>query len=280
MADSCLRGIYRVGGRRPWSLGYLQHRQKVLHAISTDDRTLECFRDGGSLPTGYGRYLDERIVEYPWLFARLPATESLLLDAGSVLNHDWIMEHPVLQKKQVHILTLAPEPFCFWRRRISYCFDDLRSIPYRDDLFDEVICISTLEHIGSDNTMYWQAAAGMARDDLGFKLAAVELLRVAKPGGRIYVTVPFGKRVDYGYYQQFDAERLGALISAFAGFAINQTFFRYTDRGWRFANRAECEECLAFDIHAARRRRCHGRIAYDADFAACSRAIAALEIRK
>jgi hypothetical protein len=53
---------------------------------------------------------------------------------------------------------------------------------------------------------------------------------------------------------------------------VRTTFFRYADGGWQFSTQEACAECTGFDIHAARD--------YDADFAAASRAVVALEIRK
>ena len=45
----------------------------------------------GALPVGHGFRLDERIVEYPWLFSRLPSGAGNLLDAGSVLNYEFLL---------------------------------------------------------------------------------------------------------------------------------------------------------------------------------------------
>jgi len=36
---------------------------------------------------------------------------------------------------------------------ISYIFEDLRESCFRDDYFDIVVSLSTIEHIGLDNTM-------------------------------------------------------------------------------------------------------------------------------
>src|SRR5436190_14422667 len=111
--------------RRPWSRGYEEHKEaEIVRALSDDGLRME------SLPPGYGFRLDERIVEYPWLFSHLPAGPGRLLDAGSVLNFAWLIDHPRLRDKQLHICTLAPETRCFWRRGISYAYDDLRRLPY------------------------------------------------------------------------------------------------------------------------------------------------------
>src|SRR6202521_3837783 len=107
------RWRFKRSGRRPWSSGYLEYKN---HEIA------RWLQPGAfaipSLPPGYGFRLDERIVEYPWLFSRLPAEPGALLDAGSVLNFDYLLDHALLQNKKLHICTLAPESECFWKRGI------------------------------------------------------------------------------------------------------------------------------------------------------------------
>jgi hypothetical protein len=88
--------------------------------------------------------------EYSWLLAHLQSGPEIFLDAGSALNHAFILEQPVLEKKKLHILTLAPESNCFWQKGISYLYHDLRSIPIRDGYYDAIVGLSTLEHVGCD----------------------------------------------------------------------------------------------------------------------------------
>lgn len=109
----------------------------------------------GPLPEGWGRWLDERAVEYPWLFSRLPGSPGKVLDAGSVLNHATIIGHEKLANKSLFISTLAPEKENYCDRGISYVYEDLRESCYRDCYFDWVVSISTLEHVGMDNTLFY-----------------------------------------------------------------------------------------------------------------------------
>jgi len=231
------------------------------------------------LPQRYGLYLDERVVEYPWLLSRLPPGAARLLDAGSTLNFDAILRHPVFADKDVSIVTLDPEPNCYWDRRISYLFDDLRLLPFRDELFDIVISISTLEHVGMDNSFYSAGAraASGACDD--YEVAVREMHRITRPHGRVYITVPFGKYRHHGWFQQFDGTLVDRMISAFQPAQITQTYFRYTDEGWNIADRADCSDCQYFDIHQTKLARFRAK-GYDQDFAAASRAIAAIELQK
>jgi len=62
---------------KPWTKGYAEYKLREI------DRALRSgeFR-ADNLPAGYGFRLDERIVEYPWLFSRLPLGSGTLLTPG------------------------------------------------------------------------------------------------------------------------------------------------------------------------------------------------------
>jgi len=94
---------FQRSGMKPWTKGYAEYKLREI------DRALRSgeFR-ADNLPAGYGFRLDERIVEYPWLFSRLPLGSGTLLDAGSVLNLEFLVQHPTLKSKKLHICTLAP----------------------------------------------------------------------------------------------------------------------------------------------------------------------------
>jgi SAM-dependent methyltransferase len=262
------RRRFQRSGMKPWTKGYPEYK---LHEIARVLRSGDFRPD--SLPPGYGFRLDERIVEYPWFFSRLPAGPGVLLDAGSILNFDFLLDHPALQKKQLHICTLAPESECFWHKGVSYLFDDLRRLPYRDAWFDWAVSLSTLEHVGMDNTLLYTADASKKESQLRDHLRAVaELKRVLKPGGTLYVSVPFGRAQDHGWLQIFDQARIEELVRAFAPSACVMEYFLYHPEGWRRSTAAEAAGATFFDIHHAK--------GYDADFAASARAVCCLELKK
>src|SRR5262249_35562594 len=145
-----------------------------------DEALLERFRRNEALPPRYGVGIDERAVEYPWFLVNLRDQPETLLDAGSVLNYAFVVDHPLLRRKTIHILTLGPEPFCFWKKGISYLFGDLRSIPIRDDYYDTVACLSTLEHVGADNVFFTGNDTHREHRPGDFVIAMHELRRVLK----------------------------------------------------------------------------------------------------
>lgn len=260
--------LYPVFGMKPWRLGYVPYkftaiRRAIAQGVLND----------GVLPTGHGFRLDERVVEYPWFFSRLPSSEGNLLDAGSVLNYSFLLSQPALANKRVFISTLAPESDCYWSRAVSYVYEDLRDSCFRDNYFDWVVSLSTIEHIGLDNTMlYTQDETKCENDDDAYLAAVKEFKRVLKPNGTLFLSMPYGQHRNHGWFQIFDAEMVDRIIKAFAPAEYRESHFKYKADGWLVSDREQSSGATYFDIHTQKH--------YAADFAAASRAVVCLELRK
>jgi SAM-dependent methyltransferase len=276
MADDTIRKIYRdahslyfsMSGKKPWKRGYIEYRQKKII------EALDCASfDASTLPEGFGFRLDERIVEYSWLLSRLPQDVGKLLDAGSVLNFDFILKREQFNAKNIYIMTLAPEDNCFYDMGISYLYGDLRNTSFKDSYFDWVVSISTIEHIGMDNTMLYTEDKTKNESEHNAHLDAVrEYKRILKPGARLYLSFPFGLRKDYGWFQVFDSDMLDHVISEFSPASLVENHYRYAPTGWKVSSREESKDATYFDIHT--------EDDYGEDFAAASRAIVTLELTK
>jgi SAM-dependent methyltransferase len=245
MREGLLRKIksllFELGARNAGSRLYAPHKVSELR------RLLEVPFDSNQILQGFGYRLDERLVEYPWLFSRLPAGPGELLDAGSVLNHDFILSHPRLKSKKITIMTLAPEDHSFWERGINYIYGDLRHTYFRDECLDFVVCISTLEHIGLDNQRFH--AGELHEKASGSHLAAVqEFRRTLKSGGRCYITVPFGKKFRGQWHQVFDGAMVDEMVAAFAPAWLAETYFRHlAGVGWQRSSRSASADAVYFD---------------------------------
>jgi methyltransferase family protein len=136
----------------PFDEKYRARHQEFVSAMLDDGAMIARFAAGEPLPPEYGLGLDERCIEYPWLFAQQPEGE--LLDAGSTLNHAFVLDRLLPMVGGLHIVTLAYEGLASPERGISYVYEDMRRLPYRDGVFDTVASLSTLEHVGMDNSRY------------------------------------------------------------------------------------------------------------------------------
>lgn len=258
---------YLLRGRRPWSAGYYTAKKtQISRAI--DGAVL---RKEKELPVGYGNRVDERVVEYPWMFSQLPENPGKLLDAGSALNHDFLLQRAPLSNAQLTIMTLAPEKRCFWHRKISYVYGDLREKYFTPGMFDVVISISTIEHIGLDNTMLYTADEGKKESDsYGFVPAVVEFRRALKPGGLCLITVPFGSPGAHGWYQVFDQDLVSKVVEAFGPSEFSIDYFGYDAQGWKRTDAESLDHAEFFDIHEGK--------PLAKDFAAGARGVACIRL--
>jgi hypothetical protein len=268
--DAVALPLYWLRGRPPWSSGYYTAKKRAI-AAAIDQRAVA---PGQNLPPGFGVALDERVVEYPWIFGHLSEVATAtprILDAGSILNHRFILDKAPFKASDLTIMTLAPEKYCQWYDGISYVYGDLRETFFKDRTFDVVICISTIEHIGLDNTLLYTSDQQRAEsDDKGFLAAAREFRRILKLGGICYVSFPFGSRQNLGWYQVFDDLMVTQLVEAFAPASHQIEYFRYSEQGWQRSSAEEVRNAGVFDVHSGQGR--------GNDRAASSRAIACLRL--
>ena len=252
----------------PWTPDYTATHTAFLEAVLDDPNLVARFAGEKVLPDGYGVGLDERVVEYPWLISRLSGGR--VLDAGSVLNHAHILDRVLPGIGSLSIATLRPETPSFPERGINYHYGDLRELPFEDDSFEAVVCLSTLEHVGMDNTIYGvdDVRANDPRHEA--RRALAELERVSAPGGKLLLSVPFGHREDHGWFRQFDADDLADLISASRFSTVKTEIFRYSAAGWQRSSAQDAASCRYRDYHRD--------TAPVSDLAAAARAVACLEV--
>lgn len=243
---------YFKKGQIPWSRGYGIVRQDLIYkSIYNEKFNIDI--SNRKLPKDYGFRIDERIVELPWLLAKMSEGEGSLLDAGSSLNYDYIIDHPKVKNKKITIYTYSPEYCNYNERGISYIYGDLRSMPFKDNLFDQIACISTLEHIDMDNSMYgYQIPNNGWSNEKSFEFlkAVKELIRILKPGGKLFITVPYGKFENHGFFQQFDEElvhRMKEVLQSSGN--VVEDYFQYVEGCWQFSNSESCRNSISFNPH-------------------------------
>jgi len=245
IADSLAVPFFNLTGRRPWGPGYYTAKKRAICA-AIDEQTMGC---ENRLPPGFGFGIDERVIEYPWVFSQLPNQSAKLLDAGSSLNHDFLLDRLPLDRVQLTIMTLAPEKRCFWSRAVSYVYGDLRQPEFADSAFDAVVSISTIEHVGLNNTLFYTSDPSKNEmDTLGFVPAVKEFRRILKSGGLCLITVPYGRREVREWYQVFDARLVQELLDAFQPVEFRIDYFGYSRDGWQRATAGQLADAVFHDV--------------------------------
>jgi SAM-dependent methyltransferase len=256
---------------RPWTPEYVErHREFVTRALD-DPALIAALRAGRELPAGFGVGFDERVVEFPWTVTR--DLTGRVLDAGSTLNHPHVIVRIRPRVDELDIVTLAPEPQSFPFLDISYLFADLRELPVRDAIYDRVVSISTLEHVGMDNTQYGDEGPRSSDPSADVAQAMAEMRRVLKPEGKLFITVPYGAKADLGWQRVFDLEGLDELVDAFGPREQHREFFRYTAAGWQRSDPQEAADSVYRDHFA------ESESEPPPDRAVAARAIACVELR-
>lgn len=243
---------YLHSGREPWSPGYYIHKEKLIKKILSDKNELLAFSEK-QLENGFGLRVDERVVEYPWIFSKLNPAPAKLLDAGSTFNFDFIVDLPLIKKKDLSIFTYYPEGKNFAKNRISYLYGDLREMPFRDKWFDEIVCQSTIEHIDMDNSIYGYETGSdkiTGQPSYEYLKAIKELIRILKPGGKLLLTFPFGKFEQHGFFQQFNSEMLEQIILVMNKHGKAETdFFKYEKEGWKKSKKEDVANSFSYNPH-------------------------------
>ena len=222
--------------RKPFGFGYDEYKWfKIKKKINNKDQTIEDLDALG---------IDERIVEYKWIINELSEKRGNLLDAGSTLNFEPIIKK--LKKFNIIIQTLYPETNNFLNHSVNYVYSDLKNNIFREDYFDFITCISTLEHVGFDNNhynYYNNNFKNLSNNNPKDYLKVIKNFKyILKKGGDLYLTLPFGKKQLFNHLQQFDSNEINILVDTFLPESISKTFYIYKNFGWTECNEVDCKE--------------------------------------
>lgn len=191
----------------------------------------------------FGQGDTERCIEIPWAVSCYRG-EKRVLDIGYANAEDrYLSELLSLNIPQLFGVDMVPKS----SPGIISVIGDIRSTSFPDNFFDLVFCISTIEHIGRDNSVYHIPYVGV--DHEGDFKALQEIYRIVKPCGRVVVTVPYGKSYDYGWFIHYDDARLQRLVESSKLSIIQEDYFIYKS-GWRKCDKSELVNTLYQDDNA------------------------------
>ena len=191
--------------------------------------------------TNYNTLLDERVIEIPWIIKELKKKSGKLLDAGSTLNQEYIIKELNHFKKKF-ISTLYPEKSYYNYLNTSYTYEDFEEISFKDSYFDVVTCISTLEHIGFDNSIYNYGKFEIEKKKKDkLKKVLKNLTRILKKKGTLLITIPFGKKGFFSNMQQFDKIGLLNILNIIKPDKYFIEYYKINNNKWVKCRDIECE---------------------------------------
>jgi len=170
---------------------------------------------------------DERVVEIPWVLSRLRA-EGRVLEVGYAFAEAAYIAGLLRAGVELVGADLAARDV----DGMETVEADVRRLPFPDHSFDQVLLVSTLEHVGADNTVYGL----VVESDGGARLAALrELRRVLQRDGSLLVTVPLGEPGEHGWFRQEDQDGWTELFGRADLFIEEMEAYELQPEGWRAA---------------------------------------------
>jgi 2-polyprenyl-3-methyl-5-hydroxy-6-metoxy-1,4-benzoquinol methylase len=165
----------------------------------------------------------ERLVEYNFVARNIRSlrSKSKILDVGA--GHSGLAQELREQGKNWHVIGIDLDP-------TSDIAMDARFAGFRSGVFDQVICVSTLEHVGLDEG-----------DSDGDSKVMREILRILKKRGRAIITVPYGViNSTILSHRVYTRTSLARLIRGFR--VVKMSFYRYEFGRWARCSRAAADK--------------------------------------
>lgn len=175
----------------------------------------------------------ERLVEYPFLVRNLvsPRIYARILDIGVGESH-LTKTISKFGYKKWHVTGIDIAKLTEKLDFLSLLRMDARVMGFRDEVFDQIICISTIEHIGIPSDAY---GIREENDEVGDMHTMSEIHRVLKKGGTVIVTLPYGIRsIRKQEHRVYNSSALANLTSAFS--VIKEEYYGYYEGKWKKCN--------------------------------------------
>jgi SAM-dependent methyltransferase len=190
--------------------------------------------------------MDERPIEMAWTLGRYRG-EQRVLDIGYAFAEPvWLSALTAARPRMLTGLDLVAREV----PGMSAVVADVRRMPFRARSFHVIFCISTLEHVGADNTRYGTQKEG---DPTGPLAALRELRRVVRRGGRILLTVPCGEHEGDEWYVTHSADEWRSLFRESDLYVYDEEEYTRDPKGWR-PGTGETHGVLCAELHPGRRR--------------------------
>ncbi len=159
----------------------------------------------------------DRDLEYPWMLKNINIKKGKLLDIGSTIGY---MLYDVLPKEiEINAINLNAQKDI---PNVIQYEGDIRKTDIKDETFDVITCISTLEHIGVEGRYH------VKDDPEGDIKAMKEMHRLLKKNGQLILTVPYGIEDVLPINKLYNKERMKKLFKGYQ--VINEEYLKYNSK--------------------------------------------------
>ena len=221
---------------KPFGIGYNQYKIRLIKKLINNEKII------------LNKYIDERIIEIPWVMNSLDFIKNKkIMDAGCTLNFNYLIKKIIKNNNNLTFVNLYKEKNFYNSRLVNYQIQDISNLKFDNDYFDVVTCLSVIEHIGFDNSMYdIQKKNKFHKLDKNlYKKAILELKRVLKPNKWLHLTFPFGKKMTFNNYQQFNMDDLNIMLKTFSPKEYLLNFYKFENLKWNKVDYTSCENIEA-----------------------------------
>ncbi|MFL5403227.1 MAG: class I SAM-dependent methyltransferase [Gemmatimonadales bacterium] len=168
---------------------------RLVHRL---DAELAKLRGKALRRSGWHAIVSEQIVEGPEVLRHLRAEDRQVLDFG---GYESVLPLQ-LASLGYHVTVLDQRPYPFVHPNLTVRAADLYQPDLRfDQLFDVIVSISTIEHLGLGRY------GDVTRED-GDRAGVDRLWSFIRPGGRLLASVPAGRPIVQRGYRVYDEARI------------------------------------------------------------------------
>jgi SAM-dependent methyltransferase len=179
--------------------------------------------------------INERIIEIPFAIKELAAIpeNSKVLDLGCMESTLPLF----LAGLSYRVTGFDFREYPYRVPNFEFVQGDILDLPFEDNVFDAVTCVSTIEHVGIG--FYDDPKCTDASPDIK---GMAEARRVLKPGGLLILSIPFGMPHVNDQQRVYDSSRVDRLLAGYS--IIRKKYYRNvidTDRQnyWKEIDAAE-----------------------------------------
>lgn len=188
---------------------------------------------------------DSRIVEDSYVFSKLLGMKPCrVLDVGCVARHNYISPSLAMNGWDVYGMDIRSE-WQFHHPNFIFVQADVTKSGLGDEMFDVIICISTMEHIGLVG--YY---GNSVEDKDGDTKAMTEMRRLLRKRGVLLLTVPYcGHYFDRQGTRVYDMNRLQRLTNGKFNVGSEVVYLQDKKGNWDIADeKIESEGVICLEM--------------------------------